>query len=170
MNVGASSPEDYGDYFAWGETKPKDTYTWSNYTWCDGSSDTQTKYCTSDNKTVLELEDDAARANWGGNWRMPTIDEMIELVENCTREWTTRNEVIGCKVTGPNGHFIFLPAAGNRLDDSLDGAGFGGYYWSSSVYTDDGIYAFGLNFRSGTVRWGYYYGRYRGHSVRAVCP
>ncbi|MDD6782411.1 MAG: hypothetical protein PUD89_05750, partial [Bacteroidales bacterium] len=84
-NVGATAPEAYGDYYAWGETTTKSTYEWSTYKWCDGSYDTQTKYCTSssygtvDNKTVLDLADDAARANWGGAWRMPTDEEWTEL-------------------------------------------------------------------------------------------
>ena len=84
-NVGATTPEEYGDYFAWGETEPKDNYDWSTYKWCNESNATMTKYCTDssygtvDNKTVLELEDDAAYVNWGGNWRMPTKAELDEL-------------------------------------------------------------------------------------------
>ncbi|MBQ7388798.1 MAG: hypothetical protein IJW01_05480 [Paludibacteraceae bacterium] len=89
-NVGATSPEKYGNYYAWGETEPKTTYTWATYKWCNGSYDTQTKYCTDssrgtvDNKTVLELADDAANVNWGGAWRMPTDAECQELIDNCT--------------------------------------------------------------------------------------
>ena len=123
-NVGASKPEEYGDYFAWGETQPKNTYDWSTYKWCNGSYDTQTKYCTKssygtvDNKTQLELSDDAARANWGGSWRMPTDAEMTELREQCTWTWTTQNGVYGYKVTSKKSGYtnksIFLPAAGYR--------------------------------------------------------
>ena len=89
-NVGATAPEEYGDYFAWGETEPKTTYNWDTYKWCNGSEDTFTKYNTKssygtvDNKTQLELADDAARANWGGQWRMPTDAEWTELCKNCT--------------------------------------------------------------------------------------
>ena len=92
-NVGATTPEEYGDYFAWGEVEPKETYTWENYKYCDGSSTTLTKYCNksnygnngfTDTKTVLDPEDDAAIANWGGAWRMPTYDEFSELKNNCT--------------------------------------------------------------------------------------
>ena len=89
-NVGADSPEAYGDYFAWGETTPKSTYNWSTYKWCNGDRYTMTKYCTSssygtvDNKTVLDPEDDVAHVKWGGIWRMPTKAEMLELQDRCT--------------------------------------------------------------------------------------
>ena len=95
-NIGANSPEGYGDYFAWGETRPKSEYNWSTYKYCKGSDKTITKYCddssygTVDNKTVLEPSDDAATANWGSNWRMPTHGEQVELNEKCKWTWTTR--------------------------------------------------------------------------------
>ena len=175
-NVGATTPEEYGDYFAWGETEPKTSYSWSNYKYCNGSDTTMTKYCTSsdygtiDNKTVLELEDDAARVNWGGNWRMPTFAEQKELVNtnNCTWEWTTQNGVNGYKVTSVvNGNSIFLPAAGYRSNSSLDSEGRYGYYWSSSLDTSSSDYAYYVAFRSGAVGRGHNY-RYQGQSVRAV--
>ena len=175
MNVGANAPEEYGDYFALGETEPKDNYSWETYKWCNGSSSTMTKYCTSssygtvDNKTVLDLEDDAARANWGGTWRMPTYDEYKELVDKCTTTWTSLNGVQGCKVTGPSGNSIFLPAAGYRDDSSLSGAGSNGNYWSSSLNTGNPLYVWYLDFySSGFYVYNYYY-RYYGQSVRAVC-
>ena len=174
-NVGANSPEEYGDYFAWGETEPKSIYDWSTYKWCNGSYDTQTKYNTSssygtvDNKTTLELSDDAARANWGGNWRMPTDVELTELRENCTWTWTTQNGVYGYKVTSKsNGNSIFLPVAGYRDGSSLYGVGSGGYYWSSSLYADYPSYAYVLNFYSYGVYWNGL-PRYYGFSVRPVC-
>ena len=182
MNVGANAPEEYGDYFAWGETEPKDNYNWYNWEtykwckWCKGSKTTLTKYCTNsdygtvDNKTILDLKDDAAHANWGGTWRMPTVDEIEELLDNCSWEWTIQNGVNGMKVTGPNGNSIFLPAAGYRYDSSLYDAGGGGYYWSSSLDPDGDDYdAYRLYFDSGGAGWrdGY---RSGGHSVRAVCP
>ena len=145
-NVGATKPEEYGNYYAWGETETKTNYDWSSYKWCSGSAETQTKYCTNsdygtvDNKTVLELADDAARANWGGAWRMPTDAEWTELLENCEWTWTTLNGVNGYEVKGTNGNFIFLPAGGMRYDNlegaGMDGAGNYGVYWSSSLCTD----------------------------------
>ena len=174
-NVGASKPEDYGEYFAWGETTTKSTYDWSTYKWCNGSYDTQTKYCTDssygtvDNKTVLDKEDDAAAVNWGGAWRMPTKEEQDELRNNCTWTWITQNGVNGYTVTGPNGNSIFLPAAGYRDDSSLIGAGSYGIYWSSSLntyYTSDAWYVY---FYSSSV-YRYYDYRHYGHSVRPVCP
>ncbi len=173
-NVGATAPEDYGDYFAWGETSPKSTYNWSSYKWCNGSYDTLTKYCTSsdfgtvDNKTTLESSDDAATVNWGGSWRMPTKAEQDELRTKCTWTWTTQNGVKGYKVTGPNGNFIFLPAAGERHDSSLCSAGSDGHYWSSSLNSYSSYYAYYLYFNSGNVGWGLV--RDYGQSVRAVCP
>ncbi|MBO5677478.1 MAG: fimbrillin family protein [Bacteroidaceae bacterium] len=172
-NVGADAPEAYGDYFAWGETETKDNYAWSTYKWCNGSDRTQTKYCTNssygtvDNKTVLELEDDAAYVNMGAEWRMPTLTEQIELLDNCTWEWTTQNGVNGRKVTGPNGNSIFLPAAGYRYGSSLSNAGSYGYFWSSSLNESHPYGAYILCFYSGSYDWGYY-GRYYGRSVRAV--
>lgn len=174
MNVGAESPEDYGDYFAWGETEPKSTYDWGTYKWCNGSSNTMTKYCTSliygkvDPKTTLDPEDDAAHVNWGGDWRMPTMDELNELRNNCTWTWTSQNGVNGYKVVGPNGNSLFLPAAGGRSDGYLGIAGSYGFYWSSSLSEYRSYYAQSLDFNVGDVGW---YGDYRycGFSVRPVC-
>lgn len=177
-NVGASSPEDYGDYFAWGETEPKEVYDWSTYKWCNGSSSSLTKYCISssygtvDNKTTLELSDDAAAVNWGGNWRMPTDSELTELRENCTWTWTNQNGVYGYKVTSEKSGYtnksIFLPAAGYREGSSfiIDGSSNGehGHYWSSSV---DGFLAYRLYFYKGSVKRGSN-GRYNGQPVRPV--
>ena len=174
-NVGATKPEEYGNYYAWGETEPKTTYDWSTYKWCNGSSSTLTKYNTSssygtvDNKTVLELEDDAASANWGGAWRMPTDAEWTELRTNCTWTWTTLNGVNGYEVEGTNGNSIFLPAAGYRVDvDWYDAGRYGrGYCWSSSLDTDYPNYAWDVCFGSGRVdRNGNY--RFCGQSVRPV--
>ncbi len=175
-NVGASSPEDYGDYFAWGETEPKEEYNWSTYKWCDGSKYTMTKYNndsgygTVDNKTTLELSDDAVRANWGGSWRMPTDAELTELREQCTWTWTSQNGVNGYKVTSKsNGNSIFLPAAGCRGGSSLLFAGRDGRYWSSSLRTDYPYYAWFVLFDSSNVTRGEC-DRYVGLSVRPVCP
>ena len=175
MNVGASSPEEYGEYFAWGETTPKDTYKWSTYKWCKGSYNTMTKYCTNssygtvDNKSVLDPEDDAAHVNWGGTWRMPTHAEQDELMSKCTWTWMTQNGVKGRLVTGPNGNSIFLPAAGYRGGSLLSNAGSYGHYWSSSLDTDNPFRGWYLYFRPSNFDVSYS-GRYYGLSVRAVCP
>ena len=172
-NVGADAPEAYGDYFAWGETEPKSTYNWSTYKWSIGSSSTQTKYCidsdfgTVDGKTTLDLEDDAAYVNMGAEWRMSTIAEQEELLNNCTWTWTTQNGVYGRKVTGPNGNSLFLPAAGFRYYGDLYSAGSIGHYWSSSLNEDDLVKAYALGFDSDDYIWGYD-NRYTGKSVRAV--
>ena len=175
MNVGASSPEDYGDYFAWGETSTKSTYSWSTYKYCNGSETTLTKYNTQssygivDNKTQLDLTDDAARANWGGAWRMPTDAEQTELRNNCTWTSTRQNGVKGYKVTSKsNGNSIFLPAAGFRNDSSLYYAGSICKYWSSSLGTDRPDGASCVDSYSGDVYSNS--SRYYGFSVRPVCP
>lgn len=179
-NIGATTPEGYGDYFAWGETSPKSNYTWETYNFrISGYSydnvkvnkyNTYSGYGMVDNKTTLDLSDDAARANWGGKWRMPTKAERDELRNNCTWTWTTQNGVKGYKVTSKNnGNSIFLPAAGYRNGTSVDDVGSGGYYWSSSLYEGFPRDAYNLYFYSGNVVW-YGSSRNLGHTVRAVCP
>jgi len=165
-NVGAENPEDYGNYYAWGETTTKETYNLNNYRYYDGSS--YTKYTGSDGLTALQSSDDAATANWGEDWRMPTETEMYELWYNCAHVWTTKNGVNGCLFTGPNGNSIFLPAAGYRSYNELRYAGSYGRYWGSldSDYTDWAMYLYFNN--SGDC----YFGgtnRYYGFSVRPVC-
>ena len=172
-NVGANSPEEYGDYFAWGETEPKENYDWSTYKWCNGSYNTLTKYNTSsnygtvDNKMVLDFEDDAARANWGANWRIPTDANWTELITECTWAWTSQNGKYGSLVTGPNGKSIFLPATGSRGGTSLHDAGTYGDYRSSSLYTERPTYSSDMGFGSGGVYRGDGYRCY-GHAVRPV--
>ena len=152
-NVGASSPSDYGNYFAWGETRPKSEYTWSNLRYCDDNSgnsfakyNTDSRYGTVDNKKKLELADDAARQNWGGSWRMPTDAELTELREKCIWTWTTQDGKNGCRVTSKtNGNCIFLPAAGYRLEDILYFAGSFGDYRSSSLNDPYGAWHLGFN-------------------------
>ena len=177
-NVGADNPEDYGDYFAWGGTQPKDTYDWSTYQYCHGSYNTLTKYCTNssygyigftDNLTTLLPEDDAATANWGDGWRMPTLAEWQELLNNTTVTWTTQNGVNGRLFTANNGNSLFLPAAGDRDGSSLYGAGSIGNYWSSSLYTGYPSIAWYFYFNSGNYGMNYNYGsRGSGRSVRPV--
>lgn len=144
-NVGASSPEGYGSYFAWGETSPKSEYNWRNLKYCTEVDEwdnakfskyvAESEYGRVDNKTSLELDDDAASANWGGSWRMPTKEEFQELIYNCNWKWTTKDGQNGYKVVSKvNGKSIFLPAAGWRDDTYLNRVGSGGSYWSSSLY------------------------------------
>lgn len=205
MNVGANKPTDYGDYFAWGETTPyyesgyaqenpqshwktgKTTgYYWLSYKHCKDSGYSLTKYCDissygyngfTDSKTVLDAEDDAATANWGGSWRMPTIDELKELknTDNCTWTWYSSgnsefNGVAGYKViskkSGYSDKYIFLPAAGHWNNTGLDEVGSYGRYWSSSL--DAPILAYGLHLFSGNAGWSNDF-RFCGLSVRPVC-
>ena len=149
MNVGADSPEGYGDNFAWGETTPKDVYNWSNYQWCMGSYDTFTKYCNmsslgyngfTDNKTELDPEDDAATANWGPEWCMPSMEQIQELCNNCTSVWTTRNGINGRLFTASNGASLFLPSADSWIN-----------YWSRTLYSPYPSIAYGLYFNSSNV-------------------
>ena len=145
FNVGAMAPEEYGNYFAWGEVEPKAEYSWENYKWGDGTASNMTKYNEKDGLTTLELSDDAAHVNWGGKWRMPTDAEFTELREKCKWEWTTQNGVNGYKVIGVNGKSIFLPVSGFYYDNGLVYVNDHGDYWSSTknvqsgalhVYTD----------------------------------
>ena len=169
MNLGATAPQGYGDYFAWGETNPKAMYDWSTYFDTNDDGSTFIKYNNKGGKTTLDLEDDAAHVNWGGSWRMAAKAEWDELKTNCTWTWTTRNGVNGYLVTSKkNSNSIFLPASGFRYDSSLDVVGSIGYFWSSSLYENDSSDACYLYFGPGGVGWHSYY-RYGGHSVRPVC-
>ena len=156
-NVGASSPSDYGDYYAWGETKTKSSYT-------DGNSKT---YNVVMPDISGEPKYDAATANWGEGWRMPTDEELEELIDKCDWQWTTQGGHNGYKVTGPNGNSIFLPAAGWRYGTSLCDAGGFGSYWSSAPYGSKALSACNLFFGSGyhNVDWN---DRSLGRSVRPV--
>ena len=172
-NVGATNPEDYGDYFAWGETEPKDVYDWSTYEWCNGTDRTLTKYCaksyygTVDDKTELDPEDDAAYVNMGPSWRMPTKEQQDELNNSCTRAWTTRNGVKGTLFTGPNGNSLFLPATGYRGESSLYQEGKCVNYWSRTLYSNSPNYAYYLYYNMGSC-YTSYRSRGNGCSVRAV--
>ena len=188
-NLGASKPSDYGDYYSWGETAPKADYDWPTYKWMQaGKSNSNyiTKYTVADgqtwgiwydssgafigdNKTVLAAADDAATANLGSPWRMPTADEIKELIDNCTWIWTTQDGVNGYQVDGPNGNAIFLPASGEREDSGLIDAGTKARYWSSSLRTTLNSYAHHIYFDSGNYeRQGVL--RCYGYSVRPVRP
>jgi len=180
FNVGATRPEEYGDYFAWGETEPKTNYDWSTYKYCNGSENALTKYCSksdcgyngyTDTKTTLDPDDDVAQIKWGGNWRMPTNPEIIELRYNCDWEWITQNGVNGWKVTSKkdSSRSIFLPAAGFRSDTSVKYAGLYGLYSSSYLSEEFPNDATDFFFRSVEAGW-VHYRRSCGRSVRPVCP
>ena len=177
-NIGAEKPEDYGNYYAWGEVTPKDDYLWETYKYANGSSSTLTKYCNSayfgdndfiDSKTILDADDDAAYMNWGGNWRMPTSEEIDELLNNCTWTWTTQNGVNGYVVASKtNSNSIFLPAAGARYGTSTHGVGSYGRYCSSSLDVGSPYYAWYLYFYSDNTSRDND-GRSYGFPVRPVC-
>ena len=157
-NLGANKPEDYGNYYAWGETSTKTEYAEYN----------SKTYGKSMNDISGNVNYDVARANWGGKWRLPTKTEMQELIDKCTWTWTTQNGVKGYKVTGPSGASIFLPAAGYRDGSSLDGAGGYGYYWSSAPSEYYGSGAYDLYFDSSDHGPGKHLSRNYGLSVRPI--
>lgn len=192
-NVGASSPEEFGDYFAWGETSAKSEYSWSTYKWCKGSWGSLTKYCTdgsygsggfTDGNTELDPSDDAATVNWGSQWQMPSKEQRNELVDNCTREfiWVNGNRV--ARITGPNGNFILLPTAlyydgvplvGHDENAAPEYRYCNGFYWTRSLEmmgTSGGTYeACCITFGIGTAWYLASYGdlgRNCGLSVRPV--
>ena len=182
-NIGAVEPEDYGDYFAWGETESKSSYTWLNYRFrTSGNSysdvmfskyNTSSSYGNVDNKTKLEEPDDVAHVKWGGNWRMPTKDEYTELLNNCTWTWTTQNGIKGYKVTsnmyGYTDRTIFLPAAGYCNDSGLHSVGSYSNCWSSSLHLDLPLDAWFLSFSKDNHHLHHNY-RYFGITVRPVYP
>lgn len=191
FNLGASKPEEYGDFYAWGETEPhyssqdpltwkegyEKGYCWPSYKWSTGKNNTLTKYCTravygnngfTDSKTILDPEDDAASVLLGGQWRMPTYDEMKELMDLCHWEWTTMEGIVGYRVIGPNGNCIFLPAAGDYYDTKRGYEAGDGLYWTSSVHPVGPYLAWGLDFDFETINHSFYYSRYIGFSIRPV--
>ena len=176
-NVGADTPEARGDYFMWGETQLKGTCHWTTYQYCMGSDNTLTKYCNdssygyngfTDDLTVLLPEDDAATANWGGGWRIPTQEEWQELYSNTTVTWTTQNGVNGRLFTAENGNSLFLPVAGCRTASYLFNARLYGYYCSSSLNTGDPRSAWYFCFGQDSYSMGCYWARDTGFTVRPV--
>jgi len=187
-NVGATKPEEYGDYFAWGETtgyksgKTRfywDTYKWQTYFHSNwdfelnlGKYCTDINYGTIDDKTELEPSDDAATVNWSEAWQTPSIDQVIELIDNTTATWTAEKGINGLKITSKsNRQSIFLPAGGYRFFDSFYSQNEMGYFWTRSLYTNEVTYAYRLNFSSNGIHTdsGYWQGwRCHGNSVRPV--
>ena len=201
-NVGASAPEEYGDYFAWAEIEPyyepgyggatapiwregkSSGYSWASYRWCNGTYDSQIKYCPKDKVTYWDgigdpdglttilPEDDVALVKWGGNWRIPTLEDIQELLENCTAIWTTQNGVNGCLFTSKKSGFtdksVFLPAVGDRYEDYISNPGTYGAYWSSDLYTvqPNGAYSLRLEESGASIKdYGH---RFRGFAIRPV--
>ena len=162
FNVGAKSPEEYGGYYAWGETWEKKNYETLTYKYYidtngDGIKDTWKNI----GENISGTEYDVAHVEWGGSWRMPTLDEIKELLDKCSWEWTTVNGVNGQKVTGPSGNCIFLPAADCRYGTELYDRGKVGYYWSGTLHENYSYFAynlyFGSIFGSGYRGWGVYF-------------
>ena len=175
-NIGATKSNESGDYYAWGEITKKKTSNWTTYKWCDGSDNTLTKYCTDsqygtvDNRITLDLEDDIAHVKLGGNWRMPTIDELNELREKCTWTWTENGYEVTSRRTCANDHTkksIFLPAAGYYYEGGFMHSGSKGDYWSSTLSSENNGNACCLFFDKDGFGMFYDY-RYYGHSIRPV--
>ena len=172
MNVGAKKDSGFGTYFAWGETKPKEYYSWNTYVWSKGDSKFLIKYSTADRRTQLLPSDDAAHTNWGGGWRMPTVEEYEELIDKCTWEWITKDGVNGYKVTSKKtGNSIFLPITGFRFYADVQFRAINGIYWTSTLYTGNPYKAWCLefNFEDVNVHYGNLSSnRFSGRCIRAV--
>jgi hypothetical protein len=176
MNVGANAITDYGLHFQWGDTQGYTTaqvpsekaFSWDDYKYGDGTN--FTKYNETDGKTVLDSEDDAVTAAWGGNWRMPTVVEFQALVNATTNEWTTIDGVNGLLFTDKtdNSKTLFFPATGNCEDGGVWDVGSNGYYWSRSFDPGSVDNAWDLSFSDGYVYPDSSDYRYRGYSVRGV--
>lgn len=181
-NLGASKPEELGDYYAWGETTSKDNFTWETYKLCKQIYPPEhnlIKYCLYsgigykgliDNKKQLELKDDAANVSLGSNWRIPTYNEFQELVDSCKWEWIAINKVAGYKVIGPNGNSIFLPASGEKDGTSLYNVGFFGHYWTSTLSPGYGNLAWKFEFGESAHCRASGWNRYGGITIRPVKP
>lgn len=172
-NVGATKPEEFGDYFAWGETEPKQNYEPKNYKFHLYDKKAKRKkfifskyYRFFDDHVILEPCDDTATANWGEGWRMPARDEMQELIDSCTSEWTAINGVNGRLFTGPNGNTVFFPAGEHEYKNKYNS---GGYYWSSVLNQDSQYSAYSLYICSPYANIASANSRSIGFSVRAVC-
>ena len=172
-NIGAATAADYGDYFAWGETATKSVYSWATYAH-GSSSSSLSKYNTTDHKTTLDPEDDAAYVNWESPCRMPTSDELAELTntDNCTWTWTTVTMADGTTVNGYKvvsnkyGNSIFLPASGYNVDETTK-RGSHTYYWTSSLYSNN-VAAYNLYFYSRYYSSTSSNNRIRGYAIRPV--
>lgn len=151
-NLGATTPEEYGGYYAWGETTPKTDYSSNTFIWDGFSNSSLQSQGVIDSNGNLKAAYDAAAKNWGGKWRMPTSSEITELKTKCTWTWTALNGISGYKVVGSNGNSIFLPAVGYRYNTSVYEAGTYGNFWSSTYNCEDEAYR--LLFSSSTNSFG----------------
>lgn len=171
-NVGANNPEDYGGYYAWGETNTKSNYTWDTYKYGYYTYNMDFSHLTSIGDNIAGTIYDAATANWGSSWRMPTITQLKELFEKCSIEWTSQNGNNGHKITGPNGVTLFLPATGIKGKEGLENRGTQGRYWSSSLYDSTYLhvaYELRLFPKSEKGNWyDYFDDRYMGLTIRPV--
>ena len=176
-NLGAYKPDEYGDYYSWGEIEVKNKYTWGNYKFNlgSGSYGPFSKYNSEDNKKVLDLEDDVAHVKLGGNWRMPTEEECNELIDQCNCAWTNNYNgtgIRGCIITATNGNTLFLPCGGYRWDTSSPYSSTMGFYWSSSRYSSPGsahYITIEYDDSRGVFNFACPYGEiFRGQLVRAV--
>lgn len=174
VNLGASMIGEYGDYYAWGETETKDYFWYNTYKYCEGRQNTYTKYCINpsegkvDSLTTLELEDDAAHVQWGGNWRIPTREEWIELRNTCTWTYTRENGIKGWKATAPNGNCIFFPLGGGCTFNENETINHVGYYRSSSLGEKYSGSTYIVIMRTDEVTWSNG-SRQGGLSIRPVC-
>ncbi|MBO5084144.1 MAG: hypothetical protein J6C18_04680 [Bacteroidaceae bacterium] len=169
-NVGAKSPEGYGGYYAWGETEEKSNYSWDTYKYWsdrDGNGCVEESEITNIGSNISGTSYDVAHVKWGGSWRMPTLDEIKELCNKCSWQWTEVNGIKGQKVTGPNGNSIFLPAAGYRYGTEVGGRASSGDYWSGTLDENYSYLAYYLYFYSDDYDWNFNDRNY-GHTVRPV--
>lgn len=144
-NVGADSPEDYGNLYAWGETRTKSSYSWRRY--FDSINESDRDFYRYNNKSgspeFLYDEDDAAHVNWGADWHMPTYRQFEELINSkyTTTQWTTQNGTNGRLITSnSNGNSIFLPASGGANDEVVIDRKYNGFYWTNTPYGRNGAY------------------------------
>ena len=163
-NVDAKKPEEYGGYYAWGETTTKNEYSWDTYKFCNGSANT----CHDLGSNICGTQYDVAHVKWGGSWQLPTLDQLMELVDNCRSEWTTVNGVIGRSFIGFNGASIFLPAGGNSGETGKELVGSLGNYDSGTLSSTSVAEKRGFGFKKGTKDWYYYGVRSKGGNVRPV--
>lgn len=184
FNVGAKSPEDYGGYYAWGETKEKKDYSWATYKHCKGTNNTFTSYCINGSlgylglmylKITLVPDDDVAHILWGGDWRMPTYEEFMELIYNCNWEEEYLNGVLGLKFTsrveGHKDKSIFLPLSGQKNGkEDVKFTETIGFYWSSSLYMNNNVDASYIGVKIENNVFDSFSERCNGLTVRPVCP